>query len=113
MEKYPNNALKHCKNSRINNFKFRKQQYNKPLDILVEQKFGRYYRGFDQFYNKIYIKSINDLTNKWIRVEKYEVKVSEILQEFKLNKLNIVLIFLVILIVLLSIVYFRDDSVYI
>lgn len=34
-------------------------------------------------------------------------------QKFKLNKLNITLIFLSILIVLLSIVYFRDNSVYI
>ncbi|NLK66838.1 MAG: AAA family ATPase [Campylobacteraceae bacterium] len=37
----------------------------------------------------------------------------EILQKFKLNKLNITLVFLVILIILLSIVYFRDSSVYI
>ncbi|MSN96309.1 tRNA (N(6)-L-threonylcarbamoyladenosine(37)-C(2))-methylthiotransferase MtaB [Campylobacter sp. FMV-PI01] len=57
----------------LNNFNFRKMQKN-PLEILVEQKNGDYFSGFDEYYNKIYIKSDQDLKNRWIKVVDYEAK---------------------------------------
>ena len=41
--------------------------------MLVEQKIGEYYRGFDQFYNRVFIKSDENLINRWIAVDRYEV----------------------------------------
>lgn len=56
-----------------NNFEFRKKHYNE-LDVLVEQKNGDFFTGFDEYYNKIYIKSDKDLTHNWIKVKKYEIE---------------------------------------
>ena len=56
-----------------NNFEFRKKEYNESLNVLVEQKIGEYYRGFDQFYNRVFIKSDENLINRWIEVDRYEV----------------------------------------
>ncbi|WP_169776663.1 tRNA (N(6)-L-threonylcarbamoyladenosine(37)-C(2))-methylthiotransferase MtaB [Campylobacter mucosalis] len=55
-----------------NNFEFRKKQG--VLNVLVEQKDGEYYEGFDQFYNKIFIKTDKDILKEWAVVEKYDVK---------------------------------------
>ena len=56
-----------------NNEKFRKKQ-NETLKILVEQKNGDFYEGFDQFYNKAKISSQNDITKEWLEVSEYEIK---------------------------------------
>ena len=56
-----------------NNFEFRKKHYNE-LNVLVEQKNGDFFTGFDEYYNKIYIKSDKDLTHNWIKVKKYEIE---------------------------------------
>ena len=60
----------------LNNFKFR--QNKKPLKILVE-KLGSdgLYSGFDQFYNKIKIKSQKQIAKKWLEISDYEVKFDE------------------------------------
>lgn len=60
----------------LNNFEFRKKYYNESLNVLIEQKVGDYYTGFDQFYNKAYIKSEDELLNQWVKVDKYEIKQS-------------------------------------
>ena len=57
----------------LNNLEFRKKHYNKALDILVERKLGEFYEGFDQFYNKILIKSNQNLAKKWVEIKHYEV----------------------------------------
>ncbi|MDA3053754.1 MULTISPECIES: tRNA (N(6)-L-threonylcarbamoyladenosine(37)-C(2))-methylthiotransferase MtaB [unclassified Campylobacter] len=57
----------------LNNFEFRKA-HKSPLSVLVERKNGECYEGYDEFYNKILIKSEKDLSKKWVRIEDYEVK---------------------------------------
>ena len=56
-----------------NNENFRKK-HNEILKILVEQKNGDFYEGFDQFYNKAKISSQNDITKEWLEVSEYEIK---------------------------------------
>ena len=56
-----------------NNENFRKK-HNFALKILVEQKNGDFYEGFDQFYNKAKISSQNDITKEWLEVSEYEIK---------------------------------------
>lgn len=56
-----------------NNENFRKK-HNGTLKILVEQKNGDFYEGFDQFYNKVKISSQNDITKEWLEVSEYEIK---------------------------------------
>ena len=56
-----------------NNENFRKK-HNEALKILVEQKNGEFYEGFDQFYNKAKILSQKDITKEWVEVSEYEVK---------------------------------------
>lgn len=56
-----------------NNENFRKK-HNGTLKILVEQKNGEFYEGFDQFYNKAKILSQKDITKEWVEVSEYEVK---------------------------------------
>lgn len=57
---------------RENNLKFRKSHYNN-LFVLVERKNGEFYEGYDQFYNKIFIKSSHELNRKFLEIEKYEI----------------------------------------
>jgi len=57
-----------------NNYAFRKEFANVPLEVLVEsEKDGRYH-GLDQFFNKIIIDSPNDLVGNWLSVENYQVE---------------------------------------
>ena len=56
-----------------NNENFRKK-HNGALKILVEQRNGDFYEGFDQFYNKAKISSQNDITKEWLEVSEYEIK---------------------------------------
>ncbi|QKF64788.1 putative tRNA (N6-L-threonylcarbamoyladenosine37-C2)-methylthiotransferase MtaB [Campylobacter corcagiensis] len=58
----------------LNNLEFRKKLYNEPLNVLFEQKNGEFWSGFDQFYNRVYLKSDQDLRNKFIEVRDYEIK---------------------------------------
>lgn len=67
--------------SNLNNFKFRSK---KPkLNVLCE-KLGSdgYYSGFDQFYNKIKIKSNQNLSKKWVEISEYEVEFSNNVAKF-------------------------------
>ncbi|WP_300702586.1 tRNA (N(6)-L-threonylcarbamoyladenosine(37)-C(2))-methylthiotransferase MtaB [uncultured Campylobacter sp.] len=56
-----------------NNYEFRKQNKDKMLEILIEQKKLNYFEGYDQFYNKVKIKSDKNLLKKWLNADKYEV----------------------------------------
>ncbi|MCI6989675.1 MAG: tRNA (N(6)-L-threonylcarbamoyladenosine(37)-C(2))-methylthiotransferase MtaB [Campylobacter sp.] len=68
------NRLKMIKNIvSLNNFNFRKA-HQIPLNILIEQSKDGYLQGFDQFYNKCFIKDDNILDKKWIKVDNYDVK---------------------------------------
>lgn len=58
----------------VNNLKFRQKYASEPLCVLVEQKYGEYFTGFDQFYNKIRIKSKLDLNKKWLEIKDYNVE---------------------------------------
>lgn len=56
-----------------NNLRFR-QKLTTPLEVLVESFHEGTYSGFDQFFNKIVIKSDEELVGNWINIENYEVK---------------------------------------
>ena len=53
------------------NYNFRKQKQS--LSVLIEQKKDNIYKGYDQFFNPIEIKSDIDLIGNWIEVAKYDV----------------------------------------
>ena len=55
------------------NFEFR-QKNRVPLEILVEDKKDGYYIGYDQFYNKMHIKSDKDITKEWVNIGEYDVE---------------------------------------
>ncbi len=57
----------------LNNYKFR-LSHKVPLNVLIEQKNGEFYEGYDQFYDRIWIKSDEDLSKKWMEIRDYEVK---------------------------------------
>jgi len=58
---------------RKNNYNFRIK--NKiALNIHVENYKKGFYEGYDEFYNKMLIKSDNDIKGKWIKIENYEIK---------------------------------------
>lgn len=56
-----------------NNLLFRKK-YKKELLVLVEEKKSEFQAGYDQFYNKIFIKSDKNLQKEWVVLSDYEVK---------------------------------------
>jgi len=51
---------------------FREQK--QPLEVLVETYKDGVYRGYDQFFNTIEIKSDVDLVGSWINISNYEIK---------------------------------------
>ncbi len=57
----------------LNNYKFR-LSHKVPLNVLIERKNGEFYEGYDQFYDRIWIKSDEDLSKKWMEIRDYEVK---------------------------------------
>ena len=59
-----------------NNFKFRQEHARKggSLNVLVEQLNGEFYEGFDQFYNKVKIKTDKQILKEWAVIDKFEVK---------------------------------------
>ena len=65
----------------LNNLEFRKKHYNNFLDVLIERKNGEFYEGFDQFYNKILVKSNQNLAKKWVEIKKYEITTNANLAE--------------------------------
>ncbi|RUM57511.1 MAG: tRNA (N(6)-L-threonylcarbamoyladenosine(37)-C(2))-methylthiotransferase MtaB, partial [Nautilia sp.] len=55
------------------NLEFRKR--NKiPLKVLIEEEKNGYYQGFDQFFNKVLVKSQTNLIHQWIEIKEYEIK---------------------------------------
>jgi threonylcarbamoyladenosine tRNA methylthiotransferase MtaB len=56
-----------------NNLAFR-QAHRVPLEVLVESCKEGLYSGLDQFFNKVVIRSEEDLTGDWITVENYRIE---------------------------------------
>ncbi len=56
------------------NYNFR--QNNKySLEVLIEsQREDGLYQGFDQFFNKLLLKSDEDMLGNWINIDKYEIR---------------------------------------
>ena len=50
---------------------FREQK--QPLEVLIEEYKDGYYKGYDQYFNTIEVKSDIELVGNWIAVENYEV----------------------------------------
>lgn len=57
----------------LNNRTFR-HNVKVPLEVLIESGSDGVYSGLDQFFNKIIVKSDEDLSGNWIILEKYEVQ---------------------------------------
>ena len=56
------------------NYDFRKNN-TKELEVLIENKRDDgLYQGFDQFFNKLLLKSDNDLLGNWVNIQKYEIE---------------------------------------
>ena len=55
-----------------NNYEFRKAQKTK-LELLVENKKEEFFEGYDQFFNKIKIKSKKNISKQWLNLENFEV----------------------------------------
>ena len=49
------------------------RERNQALDVLIETKKDNIYKGYDQFFNTIEIKSDIDLIGNWLRVENYDI----------------------------------------
>lgn len=65
--------LKILKNiTMLNNYNFRLKK--EKLFVNIERKNGEFYEGFDQFYNKNYIKTDKFIDKKIVEVKDYEVK---------------------------------------
>lgn len=44
------------------------------LEVLVENQKDGFFEGYDQFFNKIKIKSGKDIAKEWIFISEYEVQ---------------------------------------
>ncbi|GAX88148.1 conserved hypothetical protein [Lebetimonas natsushimae] len=55
-----------------NNYNFRLKKM--PLLVHIEEKKDGYFVGFDEYYNKMKIKSDRNLKGAWVKVKDYEVK---------------------------------------
>lgn len=55
------------------NFEFR-SAFGGELSVLIESQKDDYFVGYDQHFNKILVKSDEDLVGNWININKYEVK---------------------------------------
>lgn len=55
------------------NLDFR-NSFNGKLDVLIESEKDGLFHGFDQHFNKVVVKSDEDLSGNWIEIENYEVK---------------------------------------
>jgi len=55
------------------NYAFRRS-IEKPLEVLVESKKDNLYIGLDQYFNKILVKSNQNLKGKWLTLKTIEVK---------------------------------------
>jgi len=58
---------------KVNNFNFR-DTHKHPLLVLVEEEKNGYQVGYDQFYNKLHIRSALNLQKEWIVVDDFEAK---------------------------------------
>ena len=63
------------------NFDFR-QNFKGALDVLIESYKEGLYHGFDQHFNKIAIKSKEDLLGNWIKIDNYHVQKESNYAEF-------------------------------
>lgn len=66
--------VKHLIDSK--NFAFRQKIANEklPLNILVESQKGAFCYGFDQYFNKVAIKSAQNLSKKWVAIKQFSAK---------------------------------------
>ncbi len=55
------------------NYEFRKK-HNKNLTVLVEQNKNQEFTGYDEYFNKIVIKSKEDITHNWVLINEVEVR---------------------------------------
>ena len=55
-----------------NNYNFRIKKM--PLNVHIENYKNGFYEGYDEFYNKMKIKSSKNLKGMWVRVKEYEIK---------------------------------------
>ena len=56
-----------------NNYNFRVKN-KMPLNVHIENYKNGFYEGYDEFYNKMKIKTSKDLKGMWVMVNDYEIK---------------------------------------
>lgn len=67
--------LKILKNiTNLKNYEFRKKNKDEILKVLIESKTREFYEGYDQFFNKILVKSDKNIEKKWLEIKDYEIK---------------------------------------
>jgi MiaB-like tRNA modifying enzyme len=54
------------------NYNFRKS-LTRPLEVLIESSKDGIYKGLDQYFNKIEVKSNEDIKGNWLYIEKFDV----------------------------------------
>ena len=57
----------------VNNIEFRKKNSNASLDVLIEGKKDGFWSGYDQFFNRVMLKSKEDFNGDWVNINKYDV----------------------------------------
>jgi MiaB-like tRNA modifying enzyme len=57
-----------------NNYNFRVAHKDKELEVLIENKKDDFFEGYDQFYNKVLIKSDENIEKEWVYVKEYEIE---------------------------------------
>ena len=55
------------------NYEFRKA-FKGELEVLIESEKDGVYHGYDQHFNKIVVKSDEDLNGNWLKIQNYEVR---------------------------------------
>lgn len=61
----------------VKNIEFKKG-VKTPLNILIETKRDGLFSGLDQYFNRVFIESNQNLIGKWIEVEDFEIKDGEV-----------------------------------
>jgi len=57
----------------LNNLDFRKKNSPTSLEVLIEGKKDGFWSGYDQFFNRVMVKTKEDLNGDWINIENYEI----------------------------------------
>ena len=64
-----------------NNYRFR-QMHRTDLLVLIEEHKGTYQSGYDQYYNRVLVKSDLSLLKEWVHIKEAKVTMDETIADF-------------------------------